>query len=229
MKKLYMIAVLLAVSAASAFSQQADLLDSAMLLNTEKEADAFIEGLDETDSFYGLYSGIALHNSSRTAADRLEEAEKLLNNCYGKTKNALALGYLGSVKTMIAGNDSAAGNLLGATARLAEGLKLIDQAVLQLPDSMHLRFLRVFNGLDVTESSPASRVDIIREDITRLKQHSASFSVSDEAMLLLAMGRLALIEEEYDSAFDYLDRAVSTAPGSPSAAQADELLWALEE
>ena len=220
--------ILTAIFSPAIFAQDKSILSVAASVKSESEWKKMMEGLSTADTYYELYSGIALHNICRDNSELQKKAIEILENSYKHSSSPLALGYLGSVVTMQGGTASLNGNLITATTSLAKGISLIDEAISTQPDSVHLRFLRLFNSLDVSDSSPVSRMKEDESDIDWLSGHLNGVE-KDEALLLLARGRLALARGEYDDAFTFLEKTIMTAPGSTAAAQADDLLWLLEE
>lgn len=213
----------------SIFAQQADLLSAAAAAETKTEMETLLGNVNNQDEYYNLYSGIALHNICREDSELQNTAVNLLKSSYEDTASPIALGYLGSVTTMQAGTASAEGRMIAATSSLSKGISLIDQALVEMPDSVYLRFLRVFNSFDVSESSPVSRIETAENDIKWLSEHMNGAGKENEALLYLAKARLALAKDDYDNAFGFFEKTMAAAPGSKAAEKADKLLWYLEE
>ncbi|MDC7127233.1 MAG: hypothetical protein PQJ46_16845 [Spirochaetales bacterium] len=205
------------------------VLNKASNIESEKDMNNFLAALDKKNPCYEIYYGICLHNISRTDAEIAAKAVDVLEAAYEKTENPIALGYLGSAISIKAGIASEAGNFISATGLLSKGLNKLDEAVNLMPDSDTLRFLRIFNSFDVTETSPVSRIKFVREDIAWMEKRMEGSPKSEIAYLSLAKGKLDLIDKDYDAAFAHLEDAIKTAPESSAAKQADEILWELEE
>lgn len=231
MKKIISVLTLLSVISIAAVSgQDSDLLSQAFSVSTMDGCKVFEKNLAASrDPYRDLYLGIALHNISQTDPSVINQAVEKLNAVWKQTKNAVALAYLGSAVTIRAGKAMAAGDLVGASTDLADGIKKMDEAAGLDPDNDFIRILRMMNGLSLSEASPVSRYAEIREDLAYFEKKKADLDENTLSLYWYCRGRLHMAQKEWDQALSAFEQAVRVSPGSAYAVLADDLLWELEE
>ena len=213
-----------------AFAQNDDTLQTSIEINSEKELKDLETSLENSgDDFKDLYLGIANHNLAQSNPDYIKPALEFLEKSWEKTKNALALVYLGSAQTMEGGNAAITGDYLTAMGKLSEGIENMDKAAGLDPDNIAIRTVRMINGFGLMEGSPVSRVLEIEEDLEFLKKSLKPEDKDNWALYWYCSARLALLLEEWDEVFEYLENAVRANPESGWAKAAEDLLWQLEE
>ena len=221
------ILVLLCISPVFAENQ---FIETAFAVSTCEELEFLEKSIsDQPQSVRDLSLGIAMHNLSAEQPEYIDRAAAYLESAWKLSEDPLALGYLGSIQTVAAGVKSREGDLLGAVEDLDLGVSNIDAAVEMAPESVSLRFLRIFNGLDVSLSSPLSREEIIEDDLIFLARDLAEADAEFRAGYWYATGELKLMQDLIDEALNALESAVAEAPGSAYARLAADLLWELEE
>ncbi len=183
-----------------------------------------------TDPEAKLYAGIALHNLARINPGRwAKESAEILASYRGTKFQALAMAYQGSTLTLVASFYSVSGNLAGATAKLAEGFTLMDKAVKADGADATIRTMRAENGLEISETTPFSRTKEVGEDLKALSASVESMGPEAKSNYWLMSGRLCLLQKNVKAAMDFLYKAVSSAPDSPSARKAKILLARMED
>lgn len=185
------------------------------------------ESIDNTE----LARGIVYHNICETDLNPewIEKSLELLSQVYTKTGNPLALGYLGSAMTVKAGYQYENNQILKSVANLDEGAKKIDMAISLDTENVSLRFLRLINAIEVSESSPVSRDKVIEEDISYLVENASSLSSDEQGMLYYYKGRYLLNGDKIDEGLSSLEQSIRKSPGSSSGKLARELLLMWEE
>jgi tetratricopeptide (TPR) repeat protein len=180
-----------------------------------------------------LYVGIIYHNLAlaKPAAGYEEKAIERLRaaEVKGSQNENLARAYEGSCITLKAAGRDKQGDAAGATLLLEKGFALLDAAVKAEPNRIDLRFLRAENSVDVSASSPFSRVPEAKADCAVIQAHEAELSPAEAAALHLALGKIAQLERRVDLALREWERAVKLAPASPGAAEARKLISRYED
>ena len=169
------------------------------------------EAGDGGDAVSRMIRGILYHNMSHLGdADAVESAGAELEGI----GSPIALGYLGSLRTIAARNSKDAGKLLKARKMVLDGLDLIDQAVERFPDDVYLRLLRVENGLAVSAASPIKRYKVIAKDLDYLMDHPGLRDAEYRSKLLCFAGMMYRDTRKKARAEEYFSRAFEAAPRS---------------
>jgi len=183
-----------------------------------------------SDPDAAFYAGLILHNLAiQDAARWAESAVASLAAYRGGRYAALALAYRGSAVTLLASVDNQRGNVVAASSRLNSGFALMDQAVLLDGQDLAIRFLRLENGLAISETTPFSRQPAITADLQAIGLAEASLDPASRALYYLACARLKLLQRQAAAALACLYRAIDCAPQSAAGRQARQLLARLEE
>lgn len=173
-----------------------------------------------------IAKGIEFHNRSRSVEGN--ESDSLIDNCINTLEpfikeNALACAYYGSALTIKAG-QYASKSPMKAYSNLKKGSKLIDKAVKMESKNVHLRILRLENGIDVSRGSPVKRYKIIRDDVDYLLKIVDHFEPEVKAEVYLACGNFYLDSKKDDLAKKYFELAYKSSPDSDFGARAKEMI-----
>lgn len=206
-----------------------DLLDMAQEDYSIEEGLSLIskwEKLDNTE----LYRGIVYHNlaSMKLKEDWIEKSITLLSNEYNRSKKAIALGYWGSILTVKADYQINKNDIIGSVTSLEKGSFLIDDSIKQDPNNINNRFLRLLNGVQVSESSPFDRGKAIEEDISFLENFK-DLNDQQKSTLCYYAGRYYLFKDNIDKGLRYLEDSIKAAPYSNYANLSRDLLLEWEE
>lgn len=159
--------------------------------------------------------GIAYHNlatlkvngASRKAIVHLQKARSLSPN------DGEVRAYLGSATTMV-GRDS--WNMLTKINSVNKGIKMMDEAVVRLPDNVMVRMVRANNSLDVPESF--KRKEIARKDFQHLEilitKSSANVESNIKAEIFYQLGILYKREGNVVLAREYFKKAMNASSDS---------------
>ena len=173
-----------------------------------------------------IAKGIEFHNRSRSVEG--SESDSLVDDCINTLEpfikeNALACAYYGSALTIKAG-QYASKSPMKAYSNLKKGSKLIDKAVKMDSNNVHLRILRLENGIDVSRGSPVKRYKIIRDDVDYLLKIVDHFEPEVKAEVYLACGNFYLDSKKADLAKKYFELAYTSSPDSDFGKKAKEIL-----
>ncbi|MFP4365337.1 MAG: hypothetical protein ACLFR1_15855 [Spirochaetia bacterium] len=214
------------------FTSKADqvsqtIIDRAVHSDTEESCNNLFSGIgDSQSSDHRIARGIIFHTLINLGNEELvDQAEDDLENAV----SPLSRGYYGSLLTLKGGIASENGDLVRATTLVQEGSEIIDEAVAADPENITLRFLRLENGIGVSQGSPFDRYEAIAEDAEFLLEHRELQSGENRARVLYLAGEVALGMNDVYTCLDYLEGALRAAPESRWAQKADMLLWQLEE
>ncbi len=234
MKRKAAVLILISGLAQILCAQSRDMLEKIQMVSSAEEAELLvteIQGSKGPDK--DLYLGILYHNMVLFAQvgdnTYLEKALKYNQASYEKTHNPLSLGYWGSAITLEAGAAVNKNDVLTASIKLEKGSKLIDQAVQEDSSSVGLRLLRMNNGVEVSESSPFDRYDVVKEDLEYIRPLYTTLANNVKSMVKLIEGRLALHEDRIDHALSCFEQSIREMPGSSYARLAESYLEELEE
>lgn len=183
------------------------------------------------DNNSDLVMGIAYHNMAGEGlnSDFIKKSIELLEGEYKRSDNPLALGFWGSALTIRSSYEYNSDDVLKSLSSLEKGLSLIDKSVEIDPTSLDIRFLRLINSVEVAESSPLNRDDVIEEDIKYFDSILGELSKDNLAQYLYFKARYQILSDDVDEAIFSLERALTVAPGSDYAVLCDELLLEWEE
>ena len=176
---------------------------------------------DARDAVSRTIRGILYHNMSHLGDSYfIEEAEAELEGL----GSPLALGYLGSLKTVAALSLMNSGKLFKASRMARDGLDLIDQTVNRFPNDTDLRLLRVENGLAVSRKSPIKRYKVIKKDLEYLTAHPALQKPDERSKVLYFAGMMHRDTRKHAQAEKYFSRAFQAAPQGRWGRKAQALL-----
>ncbi|MCX8057852.1 MAG: hypothetical protein N3A58_00360 [Spirochaetes bacterium] len=197
----------------------------------EKELLAIIDKYkDLVDENSILYTGIAYHNLAINNSPKYSElAVSTLSKYKGTKYKYLAMGYLGSSVTLVGNALAMKNNLIGASMKLSEGFKLLDESVKNDKDNLILRFLRAENGISITESTPFSREKVIEEDLNYIYSKFSSISNTSKAQYYLILGRLRIFQKKLKEGIKALKDCIAVAPDSKHAKVAKKILQKYED
>ena len=189
---------------------------------TKKTFCALIVGISVATCFAApdprLAEGIALHNAAMKDPSKIEKGKELLEPLI--ETSTVAKGYYGSLVTLEAGVYADKKNVIKAMSLLNKGSALIDAAVDSDPDNEDLRFLRMENAYEVSESSPLNRYKIMKKDLDWLDSRKASYDKEWQGVIELYKGLYLVKSKKIDEALDAFDACIAVSPGSPEAARA---------
>ena len=159
--------------------------------------------------------GIAYHNlatlkvqdTSRKAVAYLQKAHSLSPN------DEEVQVYLGSATTMV-GRDS--WNVLSKISSVNKGIKMMDEAVVTMPDSIVVRMVRANNSLDLPDLF--NRKEIAKKDFQHLEMLITKAFVNVEsdikAEVFYKLGMLYSGESNASLAKEYFKKAIDASPNS---------------
>ncbi len=178
-----------------------------------------------------LYRGIVYHNLAELdlKLQWIEDGAKILEEVYKEDKDPLALGYLGSIITIKGDYQFNKNDVIDAVLSLNEGSKKIDRAIEIAPENINLRFLRLMNGIAVSEASPIDRSEVVEDDLKFLESVLGKLSSDDKSMLYYNKGRFLLRGDDLDEGLTCLEKSISFSPQSTYGKNAKELLFQWEE
>ena len=121
--------------------------------------------------------------------------------------------YLGSATTMV-GRDS--WNVFAKVSIVHQGIKMMDEAVGKMPDSIVVRMVRANNSLDLPEFF--KRKEIAKKDFQYLERLIARSSAEVEpdlkAEVFYQLGMFFRREGNSSAAKDYFKKSTNASPGS---------------
>lgn len=203
----------------------------------EAQGDYSLEdGLSLIDKWKGeadteLARGIVYHNicSFDLNPEWIEESISLLTTVYEETNNPLALGYLGSAITLKAGYQYEINQIMKSVSSLDEGAKKIDQAISMDKEDISLRFLRLINAIEVSETSPVSRDQVILEDLDYIRKELEKLDSEEQSLYYYYKGRYLLNRDNIEEGILCLEKSIRKSSDTSSAKLARELLLVWEE
>ena len=159
--------------------------------------------------------GIAYHNlATLKVKDASRKAVAYLQKVYSLSPNDNEVqAYLGSATTM-AGRDS--WNVLTKIGTVSKGIKMIDDAVVRMPDSIVIRMVRANNSLDLPDLF--KRKEIAKKDFQQLEILITKSPVKVEpdikAEILYQLGMFYRRENNDLMAKEYFKKAINASPNS---------------
>jgi tetratricopeptide (TPR) repeat protein len=136
----------------------------------------------------------------------------------------LAKGYYGSLLTLEGGQYEKRNNVLRAMALLDEGIRMIDDAVMEAPDVLDLRMLRMINSYELSVQSPVDRYEIMKTDIDWLVAHSSQMNNTLTGMTELYKGLYYLKVRRLNEAIAAFETCIRVSPNSAEAVEAEKQL-----
>ena len=216
------IAALLLLLFTAGLQASADPLKRAVNADSVRECrELLAQAGSARDAASRTIRGILYHNMSHLGDSYfIEEAQAELEGL----SSPLALGYLGSLKTIAARRLKDGGKLLKARRMILDGLDLIDQTVNRFPNDTDLRLLRVENGLAVSQKSPIKRYKVIKKDLEYLIDHPALQKPDERSKVLYFAGMVHRDTRKNAEAEQYFSRAFQAAPQGRWGRKAQALL-----
>ncbi|HHU36871.1 MAG TPA: hypothetical protein GXZ47_06540 [Treponema sp.] len=135
-------------------------------------------------------------------------------------KNALAKGYYGSLITLEASMYETENNVFKAALYLEKGTALLDEAVVDSPNNIDLRFLRMINSYELSNQSPMNRYKIMKIDIDWLEGQRDILEPGNAGLLDLYTGLYLVKARKLRPAIVAFESCIEVSPGSPEAAEA---------
>lgn len=178
-----------------------------------------------------LEEGIRLHDLSNLELDeeRIESGLTILESVYSENGDVEALAYWGSMETIKSNLLYERGDLMTSLVYLESGSSKIDQAVMLAPDNIDVRLLRMINGLEVSESSPVNRSELVLEDVTYLTNHKENLSSEELVIFYYYSGVYHLQYGDIDKGLTYLERVLQQGRTTSFYKEATNLLLKWEE
>lgn len=174
---------------------------------------------ESTDFAEKLAAGIKYHDAARIEpGENIQKGKEILSSI--QDKSPVAKAYYGSIITLEAGQCSERKDVLRALDLLSEGTELIDAAIKTAPDLAVLRFLRMENSYEVSQSSPLNRYKIMKSDIDWLDARKESFGAAERGVIELYKGLYFARAKKLDIALAAFDACIGISPGSPEAQEA---------
>lgn len=159
--------------------------------------------------------GIAYHNlATLKVKDASKRAVAYLQKTHSLSPNDDEVQvYLGSATTMV-GRDS--WNVLTKIGTAKKGIKLIDDAVARMPDSIVIRMVRANNSLDLPDFF--KRKEIARKDFQQLEmlvtKSSTDIEPDIKAEIFYQFGMFYKRENNDLMAKEYFKKAINASPNS---------------
>ena len=174
-----------------------------------------------------IKKGIAYHNSAQVnGIDDVLVCQELLLPYI--EKDMIARAYYGSAVTIEASFYENT-DPIKALSLLEKGSTFIDSAVKADTENAVLRFLRIVNGISVSQDSPLKRYGVIKDDINWFENHEIDFSAEQNAQLYYSIALYYLAANDVDSALYALDDCLATDSSCEWVEKAKDLLWRYEE
>ncbi len=185
----------------------------------------------ESETGTELVRGIVYHNllNIDLKLEWINKGLTLLEDEYNKNSNPIALGYWGSLITLQGSYQFIHKDVIAAVVSLDEGGKKIDQSIIMDSSNIDLRFLRMINGVSVSESSPIFRGDVVEVDIKFLEDNQDQLTTYYKSLLFYYKGRYLLRQDDIDEGLKSLEKAIKFSPKSKYGLDALELLYQWEE
>ena len=168
-----------------------------------------------------LAEGIKCHDAARIDPEKnIKKGEEILSAI--QDESPVAKAYYGSLITLEAEQYAAQKDVLKALDLLSDGTKLMDTAVKMAPDVSDIRFLRMENSYEISQSSPLNRYKIMKQDIDWLDARKAGFSAAEQGVIELYKGLYYARAKKLDDALSAFDECINLSPGSPEAIEAQK-------
>jgi len=157
--------------------------------------------------------GIAYHNLAVLEVDKASnKSHDYLQRAYEKDANDYeVLAYLGSAKTLV-GRDS--WRVIEKVTNVNEGIKIMDKAVLKVPDNAVIRILRANNSLALPrffKRRPKAKEDFLHIE-TLLNRHPDMLPLTIQAEIFYKLAEIFKEEENTARAGTYMNKARKVAP-----------------
>jgi tetratricopeptide (TPR) repeat protein len=174
---------------------------------------------DTADLATQLAEGIKCHDAARIDPEtNIKRGEEILSAI--QDESPVAKAYYGSLITLEAEQYAAQKDVLKALELLSGGTKLMDAAIKIAPDVSDIRFLRMENSYEISQSSPLNRYKVMKQDIDWLDARKADFSMAEQGVIELYKGLYFARAKKLDAAMDAFDECIRLSPGSPEAIEA---------
>lgn len=174
-----------------------------------------------------IQKGIAYHDSAQiNGIEDVLACQELLFPYI--EKDMIARAYYGSAVTIEASFYENT-DPIKALSLLEKGSTFIDSAVKADTENAVLRFLRIVNGISVSQDSPFKRYGVIKDDINWFENHEIDFSAEQTAQLYYSVALYYLAANDIDSALYALDDCLATDSSCEWVEKAKDLLWRYEE
>jgi len=168
-----------------------------------------------------LQEGIKLHDAARIDPEaNIKKGEELLSSI--QAESPIAKAYYGSIITLEASEYAKKKDVLKALELLSDGTKLIDAAVTQSPDIPDIRFLRMENSYEVSQSSPLNRYKAMKQDVDWLDAHKTQFEAKERGIIELYKGFYYVKAKKIDDALSAFDACIEISPKSKEAVEAQK-------
>jgi tetratricopeptide (TPR) repeat protein len=175
-----------------------------------------------------LSEGITYFEKAKSDPEgNMEKAREILESL--QDENPIAKAYYGCLCTIEAGVYANKNKLLKAMSLLKRGAALMDDAVNAASDNAEIRFLRLTNSYDLSESTPLNRDKVMKEDLAWLEAREDRFDPSDQGVLQLYKGLYQLRMRKKDAARAAFQACISVSPLSEAAAEAERRLAELDK
>jgi hypothetical protein len=174
-----------------------------------------------------IQKGIAYHDSAQVnGKEDVLLCQELLFPYI--EKDMIARAYYGSAVTIEASFYENT-DPIKALSLLEKGSAFIDSAVKADTNNEVLRFLRIVNGISVSQNSPLKRYGVIKNDINWFENREIDFSAEQNAQLYYSIALYYLAANDIDSALYALDDCLATDSSCEWVEKAKDLLWRYEE
>lgn len=183
----------------------------------------FVCALALADDQADIAEGIKYHNLAEISPEgNIEKCENLLSPLIDKYP--LAKGYYGSLLTLEAGVFEDKKSVIKAMNYLEKGTALLDEAVVDGPSVVDLRYLRMINSYELSNQSPMNRYTVMKTDIDWLDARRSQLSPSELGLLDLYKGLYLIKARKLSAAITSFESCVAVSPGSSEAEEAKKQL-----
>lgn len=170
-----------------------------------------------------ISEGIRYHNLAETSlVENIEKGKQLLYPLIDTY--SLAKGYYGSLLTLEAGVFEKNKNVIQAMNYLEKGTALLDEAVIDDPHVVDVRFLRMINSYELSNQSPMNRYKVMKVDIDWLDARREQFTPNEIGLLDLYKGLYLIKARKLGAAIAAFESCVAVSPGSAEAEEAKKQL-----
>jgi hypothetical protein len=177
---------------------------------------------------YRLDEGIRYYESAKKdPAGNLEKAREILGAL--RETDPLAEAYYGCLCTIEAGIYADKKKLIKTMSLLKQGAAFMDEAVERAPDQSEIRFIRMVNSYDLSESSPVNRDRVMAEDVAWFKTRESRFDAKNRGIIRLYTGLHRLRTCKTNEAREAFSACIAISPGSEEAAEAERQLAKLSK